>query len=666
MIQLVLAVVLAAPPSPSRPASPALADPQARASQVSPGTAAQDPIAEAYFQFLVGRNREARGDVDGAIAAYRQAMTLDPASAEIPAELAGLFARQSRLREAIDMAAASLKLNPKHGGAHLVLGSVYAELGNHDEGRGAAATAGEPSNTALAIEHLEAAREAEGDDMPPGPRLTLGRLYLKQGDYAKGITTLRDLLTDEPYLPQAVTLLAQAYTEAGRNGEAIDLLRGAVDEDPDFYSALGEAYEKGRRWPEAASAYAKALEANPDDQDLKVRWAVALLTAGGNDNATKARDLLRDVTRRNPTNGWPLYLLTQAERATGDLDAAEQNARKLLVIAPGRPWGAHALAQVLEQRREFAKIVEALEPLAAKTAPGRESDTALILTHLGFAYQELGRFDQAIAAFERARTLDPGDASFGRYLVQALLAAKQYDRALTVVREQRQKDAANVGLARFEAEALRGSGKVAEGEALLKGLIKPDAADPDAALALSEYYASVQRYPDAARVLEDLTARFPDNLDLLFQYGAMLERQKQVAEAEKVFRAVLAKDPQHAPTLNYLGYMLADRGEHLQESLALIQRAIAIDPYNGAYLDSLGWAYFRMNQLDLAEKHLKAAADQLPRDSAVQEHLGDLLYKRGRYSEAIMAWQRALAGDGESVDRVAIDRKVRDAQSKAR
>jgi tetratricopeptide (TPR) repeat protein len=129
---------------------------------------------------------------------------------------------------------------------------------------------------------------------------------------------------------------------------------------------------------------------------------------------------------------------------------------------------------------------------------------------------------------------------------------------------------------------------------------------------------------------------------------------------------VLAKDPLHAPTLNYLGYMLADRGERIDEAVGYIKRALAADPYNAAYLDSLGWAYFRQNKLDLAEENLSKAAAQRGRDSAVQDHYGDLLFKLGRYQDAVSAWQRALDGDGEQIDRGAIDKKLGSAREKLR
>jgi tetratricopeptide (TPR) repeat protein len=127
---------------------------------------------------------------------------------------------------------------------------------------------------------------------------------------------------------------------------------------------------------------------------------------------------------------------------------------------------------------------------------------------------------------------------------------------------------------------------------------------------------------------------------------------------------LIAKDPANAAALNYLGYMLADRGEKLNESVDLLKRALAIDPDNGSFLDSIGWAYYKDGKLDLALEHMKRAADQLPANSVVQDHYGDVLAKTGRWEDAIGAWTRALAGDGDSIDRGDIDKKIRSARQK--
>ena len=144
----------------------------------------------------------------------------------------------------------------------------------------------------------------------------------------------------------------------------------------------------------------------------------------------------------------------------------------------------------------------------------------------------------------------------------------------------------------------------------------------------------------------------------------MYDKQKKFPDAEAAFKQLLARDGDNAPALNYLGYMLAERGERLDESVTLLRKALQIDPDNGSYLDSLGWAYFKSDKLDLAEDHLRRAADQLKTNSVIQDHYGDVLFKLGRYDDAIAAWTRALGGDGDSINRTDIDKKIRGARQK--
>ena len=641
--------------APSRPAS-------GRFGQAASSPRGDDPVAGAYYEFMRGRQLEDTGDVDGAIAAFQRAMKLDPKSADIPAEIAGLYARQSRVREAIDASQAALAINPGHGEANRVLGSIYASLAERDPG-GVAPGGGQANYRQLALDHLEKSLASSSPMTAAGVRLTIARIQMQASAFDQAIPVLRQLLADEPWLPQGVAMLAQAYTESGKTANAIALLEEAVAIEPSFFEALASAYERDERWPEAARAYEQAVEQSPRDTALKTRWAFALLSMPDDSGAKRARDLLREVTTASPTEGWPLYLLARAERALGDLDASEASARRLMAISPGSTSGAHALAQVLEARRQWPALIEALEPVAAKPTPGRDGDAALILTHLGFAYLEVGRDADAVAAFERASTLDPSDGATRMYLAQALVAAKQYDRALAVVRAVRQADPKDGRLARLEADALKGLGRFDEGTAVLMALTQ-SGSDVAAVQNLAEYYAEARSYAEAAAALKTAMARFPENPNLLFQYGAMLERQSLHAEAEKVFRQVLSRNPDHGPTLNYLGYTLVERGGRLDEAVSLLTRAVALDPYNGAYLDSLGWAYFKLDQLDLAEPRLRAAAEQLPGDSAVQDHWGDLLAKRGRHVDAVEAWRRALAGDGDQIERPKIERKISDALNK--
>jgi Flp pilus assembly protein TadD len=157
----------------------------------------------------------------------------------------------------------------------------------------------------------------------------------------------------------------------------------------------------------------------------------------------------------------------------------------------------------------------------------------------------------------------------------------------------------------------------------------------------------------------------PKDLGTLFQLGAVLERQKKSDEAEAVFRDALQIQPDSPPILNYLGYMNADRNVRVAEALELIQKAVALDPANGAYLDSLGWALYRSNKLDAAEESVRKALATQASNAVILDHLGDILKARGRVAEALQSWQKALEGEDEEgeLDRGSVARKIREAQA---
>lgn len=632
-----------------------------------PATQAAAKAAEAYYQFMLGRHHESEGEIDLAIDAYRAASAADPASAEIRAELAGLFARQNRLREAIAEAEAALGLDAANGEARRVLGLVYAALA-HPEAAASRGDRDREGYAAEAIKHLESLTQAGRSSTDPGLRLTLARLYMVTGASAKAVPLLVELIDEIGDAPELAPLLADAYAGAGRVDEAIKVLESGAAERPGLLGSLAALYERQDRWSDAAAAYEKAIAAFPRNADLRTRLAFALLNEPGRPKAARAREVLEAAVKNAPTDGRVLYLLAEAQRLTGDDKSAESTARQLMRLQPQGLSGASALAAVLSERRDYRAIVSELEPVVAGAAPdqdaGRGREFRALMTELGLAYQELGDHARAIATFDRAAPLFEGAATGAIYRTQARLAAGRFDEAIALAREARKQYPDDRRPIRLEAEALRRAGRVDEGGALLEAEVASRTGDLEARMALAEFLLSAGRLARAERLLRDTIARFPDDEAPLFQLGATLERQKRFDEAERTFRTVLAKDPDNALALNYLGYMMADRGRNLDEAVRLIQRALSSDPHNGSYLDSLGWAYAHQKKHDAAEPLLRRAAEQQPRNSVIQDHHGDVLERLGRLDEAIQAWQRALDGDGEEIDRAAVTRKIAGARSK--
>jgi tetratricopeptide (TPR) repeat protein len=643
----------------ARPSPPAL-----KATTASP---AIPPRAEAYYQFMLGRQLEGDGDIDGAVKAYREASKLDPKSAEIVAELAGLYARENRGREALDTAQAALAIDADNISAHRVLGIVYASLAGIDQGSGPL-DAQSAAYASRAAEHLEAARKAR--ELPePGLDLMLARIDIRLGERDKAIAVLASMVIENPGQPEPVRMLLQLYQQAGRNADAIALLESVVADQPSFYGPLGELYEQQQRWKEAAGAYEQAIAQNAGGPDLRMKLAVAWLRSGDPAKTDRALDMLEAVRKENPADPNVLFTLSNEQRNAGRLDDAEATARALLAVSPRSVAGAYALALVFDAKQQYRKIIDTLSPIVEERAAGPDglpSAFSPLLIQLGFASLQLGEPAKALDYYDRAGKLSPPYPGLDVYVVQALLAARRYDDAAALAAKLRASRPDDPRVLQLSAESLRRTGKPDEAVALLTRAIDERPDDLPVWLYAADFDAELGRYDAALDVLDRAESKFPSNVDVTFQIGTVFARQKRYADAERKFREVLARNPRHVAALNYLGYMLADRGERLDESIGYIKRALEISPYDGAILDSLGWAYFRQNKLDLAEVNLVKAAGQRPNDSAIQDHFGDLLFKLGRYPEAATAWQRALDGNMEQVDRAAIEKKLRSAQDKTR
>ena len=595
----------------------------AQAQATAPESPGLEDRAAAYHAFILGRSLDRADEIEAAIGAYRRAAELDPASSGIWAELADLYARRNRPDEAIAAGNEALDRDPDDRGAHRILGLVYAARAQSREDPAQA-------DVDLAIDHLAQARNAQSPDVLES--ITLGRLYLSTGQPAEAIEVLTEMLDLEPQFTDAQVLLARAH----------------------------EALEQ---WEDAAAAYERAVQFSPRRARYRRRLANALANAG---QRGRAIEVLQDLVRLRPedSDGW--YRLADLELDAGNYDAAEAAARQVVELEPSGLRGAYALSRALGATRQYREMAEVLAPMVqrARASGVDPRQVAGLLQQLGTAQQSVGDFDAAVDALTDALELVPSHLGLQAQLVQVYLDAGRLDEAGDLVAEARGSRSDNLALLRLDAQVLSARGSVGEAVALLEGARARYEDEPIAHVALAVVYSDHDRVDEAVGVLQAAETRFPGNTLIVFQLGAAFERGRRYQEAEGAFRRVLDQNPDDAQTLNYLGYMLAERGERLDESVDLIRRALELDPHNGAYLDSLGWAYFQQDELELAESPLRAASDQMPLNSVVQDHMGDLLFRFERYAEAIDAWERALAGDGEGLDAAAVEAKIRDARAR--
>jgi tetratricopeptide (TPR) repeat protein len=635
---------------------------QPAAAQTPPPSSASATSAQAYYEFMQARRLESDGDLKGALAALERAEKLDPGSPDLLAERAALHARQNQGPQARDAAERALALDTDNVEAHRILALVYSAW---SEGAGQP-PAGETveGSRKKAIEHFRAIRSNPEMATDLSLQIAYGRLLLRAGEGDEAVTVLEAVASQAPYLAEPYVLLAEARTARGQMFEAAEALAQAAEINPRYYVSLGDLYERLGRWAAAAGAYGQAIEGmRQPSRDLRLRHVTALLNVPGGVGASRAKEALTELLKTSPDDTRLLYLLSTASRQLQDMKGAEDAARRVLAIDPTSLAGLNALARTLMDQYQYRKVVELLQPLdkdrAARTR-GREEEGASALAQLGLAHQQLAEYDAAVAAFAAAKALAADAVAYDLYLAQALIAARKHERALAVAEDALKQHPDELRLVRLRAQALSRLGRANEAVTYLEGAIKAESRSPELALALADTYASQKRFDEAVKVIEQAETAFGENDEFTLRLTNFYEQAGRVADAERELRRMIERDPLDGNALNYLGYMLADRTDRHAEAVELIERALKVEPDNPAYLDSLGWALFKQGKVEAAVAPLARAAAAVPANSVIQDHYGDALARQGKWSDAVAAWQRALAGDGESIDAAAIDKKIRD------
>ena len=638
---------------------------QGGAARQTPARAATPaPLAgEAYFEFMRARHLQDADDIDGAMAALDRAAALDPTSAEVQAERASLFAQQNKGVEARNAAQRALAIDAGNVEAHRVMALV---LSAWSEGA-APLPAGETAERlrSEALTHFEAIKGAPATSTDLNLMVTHGRTLLRAGRLDEAATILQAVTSQAPYAAEPFALLAEAQAQKGQLADAAKSLLSAAEINPRYFVSLGDLYERAERWAAAAGAYGRAVEAiRSPTRDLRLRYINALLKAPGGVGAERALDALTPLLASAPDDARLLLLQSTALRLSGDAVKAATVARQVLAQSPNNVAAMSALATALGSRYQFREVTEALAPLVAQPAIVRANrgEAVPALLQLSLAHPQLAQYDEALAAVTAARAALPSSEALDVYEVQVLLSARRFDAALAVTGRMMARTPDETQAQLLHAKALAGAGRGSEAVALLEATATQHDDDLEVAFALADAYVGQQQYDRAVKVLARIETAGADDERLMLRLVSVYESAGRIDDAERRLRRLIEADPSDASALNYLGYMLADRTPRAAEGAALVERALTLDPDNPSYLDSYGWALFKQGRLADAAGPLGKAAAALPANSVIQEHHGDVLAGQKKWAEAAAAYQRALDGDGESIERARVTRKWQDAR----
>lgn len=605
--------------------------------------------AAAYYNYSMGHLYAElaaaygnRGEyLNQAIEYYRAAAKADPAATFISEELAELYISAGQIRSAITQAEESLKKNPNDLGSRRILGRIYSRLVGDSSQRGGI----NEEMLRKAVEQFQKLSEATPKDADSW--VMLGRLMKISQNSPEAEKAYKKALEADPENEEATVGLALVYSDLGDNRAASELLEKVVKKSPSLrtLTTLAASYEQMRDFKLAAETLRRTLELSPGNADIKKAYAQNLLFS---DQFDAAQKIYEELVEDDPKDAQSWLRLSQLHRQQRRFDRARDTLAKARAAEPNNLEIRYAEVTILESEGKMAEAIAAMKEIVDSTsrrAGGDRGGRVMLFERLGMLYRGNNQPAEAAEAFRQMAEADKDAAArASAQIIETYRGVKDYAKALAESDAARQKFPADRMVTMVRANLLAETGRAEEAAKDIKGLLDGKQ-DREVYVSLAQVYEKGKNYREMGKALDEaekLSSSDDERDNVTFMRGAMLEKMKDFEGAEAAFRSLLAKDPDNTSALNYLGYMLADKGIKLNEALGMIQKAVEKDPGNGAYLDSLGWVLFRLDRLQEAETQLVKAVERAPQDPTVHDHLGDVYAKLGRLKDAVAQWELSL------------------------
>jgi len=657
---------------------PALAQ-QSQPPSAPPSVGSGSPIdqskrADAYYDFSMGHYYAQEygissrpEDAAKAIDFYKKAFAIDSSSQQIGDELAEIYFQSQHIRDAVIEAQSILAKDPDNLGARRLLARIYVRtLGDMSD------TSGQHDTLIRATEQYREILRL--DPIDTDAALWLARLYRLQNENEKAEAVLRTLLAREPENENGVEQLTQLLVDQGKPQEAISLLQGILQRAPTarLYDLLGEAYNQTHDLPNAEDAYRKATAAQPDDINHTRGFAQTLLSEEKYPEALEQYQRLVQMDADDPDN----YLrLAEIYRQMMQLDKAEENILLAKQRAPGNLEVIYYESTIYEAEGRTDDSIRVLSDAVAgvksqsEFTPSRRRTLAILYQQLGQLYRETSNYTAAVNTFEEMLRLGPEEDRRARVMiVETYRDAKQMQNALDAAKKAVDAYPKDRPIRVTQALLYGENAQTDLAASQLRALLDGSPGDYEIQLDLAQVFEQGKKWTEAEQAIhaaEKIAPTPAENEMTGFMLGAIFERQKKFDQAEEQFRKVIAANPRNPATLNYYGYMLADRGIRLEEATEYIKRALAEDPNNAAYEDSLGWAYYKQNKLPEAEEQLRKATVREGHDPTILSHLGDVYAKMGKdnlaeaqWEKSVEEWRHAFPGDFEPAKLAEVEQKI--------
>jgi len=481
-------------------------------------------------------------------------------------------------------------------------------------------------------------------------------ILVEEKKYEQAVEYLKRLHSISPDNLQVLYYLAEIYQQLQDEDALLDVYEKMVHIDPeqiDILINLGYLYTKKGAFYHAKEKFQKVLELDRENEKAIFYLTYIYLSEG---NTEAALELFQKLDRKKLLNNQML------EDYTANLFIEEQDPTPILrritdreKMVPVTKGIEEYLNGNLEQAKKFfqEEIKENPDSIAAYVGlvkisvqeENREMEKKWRFM-LAKTYYNYTSYEKALKEALRVKEFDPNFLE-NRYLLGDIYSSLERDELAVKEYEYFEQNAQEKGDIYVKLGfSYDKAGKHNIAVQMFMKAIEQSPENDQLYYYLGIEYRILKDYKNAAQYFEKALKIKGENPNYYFNLGVCYERMGEIERSIYYLDRCVQLDDSNPVALNYLGYLLADKGIRLDEAKGYIEKALKMDPNNGAYLDSMGWVYYRLEDFEKAIQYLEEAVKYMDlteeENYLIYEHLGDVYYKVEKFNEAIEAYSKAL------------------------
>lgn len=506
-------------------------------------------------------------------------------------------------------------------------------------------------------------------------------IHIARGEYKKAKSYLEKVYNDDPgslYLNKKMAVLLERI---GDFKGALEFARECVKIDPEDITShmlLAElAAMNGDRETEKEE-YRAILTIDPEQQRVRFLLAITLVKTSQLDEAMEQLD---ELIAQEPRLSFAHYYKGRIYIEWGNYQEAENEYIKTLELDDTFEPALFDLASLYQYQRKLEEAISLYERLVSFYPNNRTAQERLMGLYntlgqtdnineligniqsqskpgdpgrqtLGLFYLQNGRFADAIAEFDLIVTAWPNDYKSRYFLAIAYEESGLMENALEHFKLIKKESEYFINSQIHIVNILYDMGNNEEAIDVLKKAININKDESILYLILSSFYDKQEDYKNSASILQEGLKYNDKNIEMIYNLGVALDKSGDREGCIDQMKKVLEINPNHADSLNYIGYSYAEEGIKLDEALDMIERALKIEPDSGYIIDSLGWVYYRKGLYDKALDYLEKAFSIESKDPAIAEHLGDVYLKKNEYQRSLEMYQKALSLEHKESEKI--------------